>query len=83
MDFEDKYALMRLGNNLYMDSGKAMLKAATGCRVIQKAIEVSNANVIKTMTKSIEGMRTYETLAKIVSITGRNLEKTVNQLGKV
>ncbi|MGD9580041.1 MAG: flagellar basal body rod C-terminal domain-containing protein [Vampirovibrionia bacterium] len=44
---------------------------------------MSNANVINTMVKSIEGMRTYETLARVVETTGKNLEKVTTQLGKV
>ncbi|MEW5819976.1 MAG: flagellar basal-body rod protein FlgF [Cyanobacteriota bacterium] len=83
VEFENKQALTRQGNNLYVDSGSANPAKSTACRVIQGAVEASNANVIDTMSKSIAGMRAYETLARVLDNTSKNLEKTVNQLGKV
>lgn len=83
VEFENNQALSRMGMNLYSDTGAAGPKLSEGTRVIQGALEMSNANVINSMVKSIEGMRTYETLAKVVETTGRNLEKATTQLGKV
>ena len=83
VEFENTQALSKMGANLYSDTGAAGLKLSTGTSVVQGALEMSNANVISTMVKSIEGMRAYETLAKIVETTGRNLEKATTQLGKV
>lgn len=82
VDFENKHGLMRHGNNLFVDPGTANPIAAKNCTVVQGALEMSNANVISTMTKSIEGMRTYETLSRIVDNTGKNIEKATEQLGK-
>jgi flagellar basal-body rod protein FlgF len=82
-EFENKFGLLKVGENLYQNAGMAMPKATSNSRVIQSALELSNANVIKTMVNSIEGMRTYETLASMLENTGRNLEKTVTQLGRV
>lgn len=83
VDFENKFGLMRKGNNLFEDGGSAMPKQAANYSIVQGSLESSNSNVITTMVKTIEGMRTYETLAKIVETTGGNLEKVVNQLGRV
>lgn len=82
VEFENKYGLMKRGNNLFEDIGMAQPKLTSSSRIIQGALEASNANVIKTMVNSIDGMRTYETLARIVDNVGKNLEKTANQLGK-
>ncbi|MGD9580023.1 MAG: flagellar basal-body rod protein FlgF [Vampirovibrionia bacterium] len=83
VEFENNQALSRMGTNLYADSGAAGPKLSEGSRVVQGSLEMSNANVINTMVKSIEGMRTYETLARVVETTGKNLEKVTTQLGKV
>ena len=83
VEFGNTKALTRMGDNMYSDTGAAGAKLSTGTTVVQGALEMSNANVISTMVKSIEGMRAYETLAKVVETTGRNLEKATTQLGKV
>lgn len=83
VDFENKFGLARKGNNLFEDAGSAMPKKASNYTIAQGTVESSNSNVITSMVKSIEGMRTYETLARIVDTTKDNLEKAVNQLGKI
>ena len=83
IEFDNKLALMRQGDNCFLDTGSAGAQISQKSSVLQGALEGSNANVIRTMCNSIEGMRTYETLARIVETTSKNLEKTTTQLGKV
>lgn len=83
VEFNDNNALIRRGFSSFEDPGTAGPKLSTNATIQQNTLEGSNANVITTMVKSIEGMRTYETLAKIVETTNGNLDKIVNQLGKV
>lgn len=83
VEFNDRNALIRRGFSTFEDPGAAGPKVSTNSTVQQNCLEGSNANVITTMVKSIEGMRAYETLAKIVETTNGNLDKVVNQLGKI
>ena len=83
VDFDNKLALLKVGNSFFEDPGTAGQKVASGYQIMQGALETANASPITTMVKTMEGMRTYETLEKIVETTNRNLEKVVNQLGKL
>lgn len=82
VDFENKQVLQRVGNSLFVDSGNAGVKEAS-CSVVQGALEGSNANAIRTMVDNIEGMRTYETLSRIIQKGSDTLQKAVNEVGKV
>lgn len=83
VEFDNLNSLAKEGNTLFVDTGNAGPKVSEASQIIQGALEGSNANAIKTMVKSIEGMRAYETLAKIVETTNKNLEKTAGELGRV
>ena len=83
VDFDNKLGLEKVGNSMFKDPGAAGQKVASGYQIVQGALETANANPITTMVKTINGMRTYESLEKIVETTNRSLEKAVNQLGRL
>jgi flagellar basal-body rod protein FlgG len=83
VDFENNFGLMKRGSCLYTATEACGKQTPSNSRIMQGALEGSNANVISTMVSHIEGMRAYETLAKVIETANSNLEKSTNQLGRV
>lgn len=80
--FNDLGVLRKEGNNLYSVYGNAAPVQATGTTVRQGALEGSNINVSDEMVDMISVYRKYEASQKIVSMTDKSLELTVN-LGRI
>lgn len=80
--FNDLGVLRKEGNNLYTVYGNAAPVQATGTTVRQGALEGSNVNVSDEMVDMISVYRKYEASQKIVSMTDKTLELTVN-LGRI
>jgi len=78
----DKTALSKEGNNLYVATGTQQPAKATGT-VEQGSIERSNVNVIKEMVNLIAGYRAYEINGKSVQAHDSLLDKAVNEVGKI
>jgi flagellar basal-body rod protein FlgG len=83
VDFENKHGLVKRGNSCFEATNVAGNQIEPGYKIVQSAVEGSNANVISSMVNTIEGMRAYETLARVVENTSRSLEKTTTQLGRI
>ncbi len=84
VDFEDKTTMAMMGNNLYRNlNDNAQPVEPEKISVVSGNLESSNSNVIKSMTDSITGARTYETLSQVVRNTDATVKKSVNEVGRV
>lgn len=85
VDFENKGVMQSLGNSLYKPVNNAINPRVPvkNVEVEQKSIELSNANVVDCMIKSINGSRAYETMSTVIKTTDRTLQQAVNQLGRI
>lgn len=80
--FSDLGVLRKEGGNLYSVYGNAEPIASTGTTVRQGVLEGSNVDVSDEMVDMISVYRKYEASQKIVSMTDKSLELTVN-LGRI
>jgi flagellar basal-body rod protein FlgG len=80
--FADPKVLRKTGNNLYGVYGNAQPTRPAGAAVRQGALEGSNVDVSGQMVDMISVYRKYEANQKIVGMTDKTLELTVN-LGKI
>jgi len=83
VDFKNPEALQSIGNSLLEPAGNVKPITATNYQINQGAIEQGNGNTIECMVNTIQGSRTYETLAKIIEATEKTLSKSVNEVGKL
>lgn len=83
VEFKNPNTVNQLGNSLYKATPGNNPVKATNYEVNQGAIESSNANMVESMVNSITGMRTYETLGKVIETSHRSLSKTVGEVGRV
>jgi len=83
VDFTDKKNLEAQGNSLFKPANNEAPIKAAGFEVNQGSLEMANSNAIESMVNSIHGMRTYETLAKVIETDNRTLSKTVNEVGRI
>jgi flagellar basal-body rod protein FlgG len=77
----DRTALSKEGNSLYVSTGAQQPTQATGS-LEQGSTERSNVNVITEMVNLIAGYRAYEINGKMVQTHDSMLDKAVNQVGK-
>ncbi|RLC48653.1 MAG: flagellar basal-body rod protein FlgF [Candidatus Coatesbacteria bacterium] len=82
MTFDDKSVLKKVGNSLWVDgTGNTEPKKATGAKVQQGFLEMSNANVIEEMVSMIDEMRHFEAHQKAIrSILDDTVGRTINSL---
>ncbi len=85
VDFQDRNVLEPIGNSLLKPSnGQAGSPIdAANFELNQGTLESANSNVVECMVNSITGMRTYETLGKIIESANRTLGKSVNEVGRI
>lgn len=88
VQFKDVKNLTPIGNSVFKFSdptnnpeNKPVL--GKNFELSQRALESSNANVVETMVSSIEGMRTYESLSKVIEANKGTLSKAVNEVGRL
>jgi len=88
VQFKDVYNLTPVGNSTFKfnDStnnpqNKPVL--GKGFELTQRALETANSNVVETMVSSINGMRTYEALSRVVDANKNTLSKAVNEVGRI
>ena len=82
VQFNDRRALLKQGNNLYYPQNGARPQAASG-DIQQGLLERSNSNVISDMVELIANYRTYEAGSKAVTSQDTMLDKSVNEVGKL
>lgn len=80
--FADPGVLRKIGNNLYGVYGNVQPTPTAGAAVRQGALEGSNVDVSGQMVDMISVYRKYEANQKIVGMTDKTLELTVN-LGRI
>lgn len=83
VDFEDRKDLIAVGNSLFKSVSDQKPVDLENFNISQGSVELSNSNTVEALIKSIEGMRTYETLTKTIESNHRTLGKTVNEVGRV
>ena len=82
VDFADRRALLKQGDNLYYPQQGAQPQAATGT-IEQGVLERSNANVVEEMVQLINNYRIYEAGSKSVTTQDSMLDKSVNDVGRL
>lgn len=88
VQFKDVYNLSPVGNSTFIfndptNNPQNKPTLGKGYELMPKALESSNANVVETMVNSITGMRTYDSLAKVIEMNKSTLSKAVNEVGRL
>jgi len=77
-------ALNKEGNSLFVATGQEQPTEAAGTRVVQGALETSNANSLTEMVAMMQNTREFETLHHSITTMMNDLGKTIaNDIGKV
>lgn len=82
VDFADRRALLKIGDNLFSPQEGQVPVAATGT-IAQGSLEASNVNTVAEMVKLINAYRTYESNSKALVTQDSLLDKAVNEVGRV
>ena len=82
VDFADRRALLKQGDNLYYPQQGAQPQPATGT-IEQGVLERSNSNVVEEMVQLINNYRIYEAGSKAVTTQDGMLDKSVNDVGRL
>lgn len=82
VQFDNRRAVLKQGDNLYYPQEGAQPQPATG-EVQQGLLERSNTNVVSEMVELINNYRLYEAGAKAVTTQDSMLEKSVGEVGRV
>lgn len=82
VQFNDRRAVLKQGDNLYYPQAGAQPQPATGT-LEQGMLERSNANVVSEMVELINNYRIYEAGSKSVVTQDAMLDKSVNEVGKL
>ena len=81
VDFPDRRALLKQGDNLWFPQQGAQPQAATGT-IEQGVLERANSNVVDEMVQLINNYRIYEAGSKAVTTQDDMLDKSVNEVGR-
>ena len=84
-DFEKPYRLRKVGDNLFAPVGEGTGEdAAEGSYTIEnKALEMSNVNIIEEMVSMIINQRIYQTSQKMIQAQDQTLQSAINDVGRV
>ncbi len=82
VQFDNRRAVLKQGDNLYYPQEGARPAPATG-DIQQGLLERSNTNVVSEMVELINNHRLYEAGAKAVTTQDSMLEKSVNEVGRL
>ncbi|MCD6273363.1 MAG: flagellar basal-body rod protein FlgF [Deltaproteobacteria bacterium] len=84
VDFPRPYALSKLGNTLFAVEDKGAKEiTAERFQIKQGYIELSNVDVIKSMTEMIEAFRGYESYQKVIKSIDDVNGKAINEIGRI
>lgn len=82
-DFQDKTSLTPVEGAAFRNTNPANTpKVKRDATVMQGSLETSNANSITTMLKSLEALKSYESMSGALQTTSDTLQKVVNQTGR-
>ena len=79
VSFENPSALKKIGYTLYQADEAS--EPAEDVRILQGMVERSNVNPIREMTRMIETMRAYTSIAQSIQNTNRLRRTAIEQLG--
>ena len=82
VQFDNRRAVLKQGNNLYYPQEGAQPQPATG-EIQQGLLERSNTNVVSEMVELINNYRLYEAGSKAVTTQDAMLDKSVNDVGRL
>ncbi|MBO6203869.1 MAG: flagellar hook-basal body protein [Selenomonas sp.] len=82
VQFDNRRAVLKQGNNLYYPQEGAQPQPATG-EIQQGLLERSNTNVVSEMVELINNYRVYEAGSKAVTTQDAMLDKSVNDVGRL
>ena len=82
VQFDNRRAVLKQGNNLYYPHEGARPAPATG-EIQQGLLERSNTNVVSEMVELINNYRMYEAGSKAVTTQDAMLDKSVNDVGRL
>ena len=82
VQFNDRRAVLKQGDNLYYPQQGAQPVPATGT-IEQGVLERSNANVVNEMVELINNYRIYEAGSKAVTTQDSMLDHSVNEVGRL
>ena len=82
VQFDNRRAVLKQGNNLYYPQEGAQPQPATG-EIQQGLLERSNTNVVSEMVELINNYRMYEAGSKAVTTQDAMLDKSVNDVGRL
>lgn len=83
VDFPRPYALAKVGNTLFEINEKNTKEiTAERFQIKQGCIELSNVDVIKSMTEMIEAFRGYESYQKVIKSIDDVNGKAINEIGR-
>ena len=82
VQFNNRRAVLKQGNNLYYPQEGARPQPATG-EIQQGLLERSNTNVVSEMVELINNYRVYEAGSKAVTTQDTMLDKSVNEVGRL
>ncbi len=81
--FQDKTSLIPAEGAAFRNSNQVNVpNIMKNANIMQGSLETSNANSITTMLKSLEALRSYESMSGAMQTTSDTLQKVVNQVGR-
>lgn len=83
VDFDDKYALRKLGDNYFENIDPANQPVEFTGEVKQGFLEGSNVEPIREIVDMMAATRTYETNQRLIKMIDSTLDKAVNEVGRV
>lgn len=83
IEFDDPHMLTREGEGLYSASAAALVRSApaTGTRVSQESLEMSNVNVPQEMVNMILGLRAYGASQNVINAMDETMSRLIEQVG--
>lgn len=82
-EFKDKTNLIPVEGAAFRNSNpNVQPRIMRNANIMQGSLETSNANSITTMLKSLEALRSYESMSGAMQTTSDTLQKVVNQVGR-
>lgn len=83
VDFDDKYALRKSGDNYFVNIDPANQPVEFTGEVKQGFLEGSNVEPIREIVDMMAATRTYETNQRLIKMIDSTLDKAVNEVGRV
>jgi flagellar basal-body rod protein FlgF len=83
VNFKDPSALVKQGNNYFVNTGGEKPEAATDIKVNQGRLEDSNVSASRAAVRLVSLMRQFEMMQKAISISGDMSRKAIEEVAKL